>query len=124
MDVTLFLAQDYNEVIRQASSGPGIGGGILAYLIYAVTLYVCANKLNEENPWFAFIPFVNFWYFTKVAGREWWWALVLLVPCLGIIAMVYLWWSIFERRGKSPAMSLLMAIPCLNIIASIYVASD
>ncbi|MFZ4508552.1 MAG: DUF5684 domain-containing protein [Fimbriimonas sp.] len=112
------------EAIEWTTTPMGQGVSLFTYLVFAITLMVCANKLGMENSWFAFVPFLNLWYATQIADVDWWWALVVFVPCVGFFVGIWLMWSIFERRNKNPLMSLLMIFPCLNILAAIYVCAD
>lgn len=100
------------------------GAGLIAYLYFAFALFTIANKTNTANAWLAFIPFGNIYIMTKIAGKEWWWALIVIfagiIPVIGSLisfgAMVYLILNITKVRNKPTWVAILSVIPVLNII--------
>ena len=113
--------------LMQADPGgtdPGIliVAEIVYFLIFAVLQFLIARKLGEDNPWFAFLPFLNIWLMVEMAGVDWWYILLLFLPGINILVYAYLWWEIADAAGKPPAVGLLCWIPCINIFGMAYLA--
>jgi hypothetical protein len=87
---------------------------IAAYVFVAYCLQAIAKKFNIENDWFAYVPFLNFWLMVKIAGRDVVWFILLLIPCVNIIALIIIYMDIAEKCGKTRAYGLLMLIPIVN----------
>ncbi|MDA3856526.1 MAG: hypothetical protein PF569_09805 [Candidatus Woesearchaeota archaeon] len=102
----------------------------IAYVISALALMKIAQRTKTENAWLAWIPIANIFLMVNIAQKEWWYALIILfigfIPFLGAFAslglVVYIWWLITERLGKSGALSLLMIIPIINLGFMLYLA--
>lgn len=89
-----------------------------AYLFYAIALFVLAIKSGYDSPWHAFIPIMNLWMLTEMAGLPLWWVLLLLVPYLDIAVAGWVFMNIFDRNGQPKFMGLLMLLPFVNVIAA------
>lgn len=101
-----------------------VTGGLVAYLVYAASMFVCAQKLREDAPFLALIPIVNGWYLTKLAQKSILWFILLLIPCVNIIAFAVLWGAVAERRGKAPLLGWLTAVPCIGLVTAFLIAAD
>ena len=95
---------------------------LIVYVLLAFPLYVIATKTGTENPWMAFVPILNAYLMVMIAGLEWWYLLLFLIPCVNLFVSIYVWWQICEARDKPGVLSLLMLIPCLNVALPFYVA--
>jgi signal peptidase I len=96
--------------------------GVAAYVILALPLYVMGTKTNAKNPWFAFVPILNAFLFVEIAGKEWWWVLLLCVPCINIIVAIYLWMVVAEAMNKPSWVGILMIVPGLGLLVPYYLA--
>lgn len=125
-----------------------VGGGILAFiiglgiiaLVFALALYIfvalalmtIAKKTKTENAWMAWIPILNFYLITQIAGVSGWWTLAILfpiVPWLGQLALtivsIWMFWRIAEKIKFPGWTSFLMLIPIVNLIVlGIYAWHD
>jgi len=93
------------------------GIGVLAiYLYIAFCLMKIAQKVGLQNGWWGFIPILNLFLMVQIAGKDWWWALLIFVPLVNIVIMVILWMAIAERRHKPNWYGILMIVPIANLI--------
>jgi hypothetical protein len=88
---------------------------IAIYVFIAWCLQTIAKRFNIENDWFAYVPILNMWLMTKIAEREVLWFILLLIPCVNIIAMIIIWMDIAEKCGKERWFGILMIIPLVNL---------
>ncbi len=140
------LPQDIRKQIDYLSQAEGIAvipASVLAmisgfaifvilagYIYFSLCLYFIAKKTDVPNPWIAWIPLVNLWTFVSAAGKQWWWAAVVvgmfvltIVPVAGLIfylagigVTIHLWMLITENLGKNKWLGLLMLVPIANLI--------
>lgn len=92
------------------------------YLYFSLCFFLMAKKLDIPAPWLAFIPIVQIWTFVAVAGKPWWWILLLFIPIVGAILGIYLWMCISENMGKNKWLGLLILVPIINFILPGYLA--
>jgi hypothetical protein len=59
--------------------------------------------------WAAIIPFYNMYVVTEIAGRDIIWFILLLVPCVNIVAAVLIWMDLAKNFGKDPIWGLGLA---------------
>lgn len=76
------------------SSGlAGAGFLIVIYIafiaIYLVAMWKLFTKMGQPG-WVGIIPILNAYGIYKLAGREWWWVILLFIPCINIIALWFL----------------------------------
>lgn len=98
------------------------GFAVAMYLLFAYPLFVMGNKTGSNNSWFAFVPILNFVLLCEIAGKEWWWVLLLLIPCVNIIISVILWMGAAEAMEKPSWLGVLMLIPGVNLFVPFYLA--
>ncbi len=92
------------------------------YVTQAIALMTIANKTSTENSWMAWIPILNMLLLLNIAGLDWWYLLLMCVPCVGILVFIYAWWRVCEERGKPGALGILMIVPVVNWFLPLYVA--
>ena len=97
-------------------SGLSIALYLCIYLYFAYTMMVIANKTKTPNSWMAWVPILNLFLMVKVAGKSYWWILLLLIPIVNAVVAVYLWMEISRRRGFSSYLGLLLLIPILGTL--------
>jgi hypothetical protein len=95
--------------------------GLLFYVYAALTLMFTAKKLNDSQPWLAWIPVANFVLMARLAKMHWWPVLLLiafLIPILNFVAIIVftvfmvIWqWKICEARNRPGWWVLLQFIP-------------
>lgn len=95
---------------------------LVLYLYFAFTQFKIAQKVNHNAPWWAFIPIVNLFQQIQMAGKEWYWFILYLVPVVNIFAIAIIWMNIAQRCQKSSTWGILAILPILNFIAWGYLA--
>ncbi len=109
----------------------GAQGGILgmmwliwigAYLFYSFCQYRIAVKANHQSPWQAWIPIVQTFQLINIAGKEWWWFLLFLIPIVNIFAIAVVWMECSKAIGQPSFWGILMLVPFINFVALLYLA--
>ncbi len=96
---------------------------VLAIYVYAsYALYVIAKKTATANPWLAWIPVANVFLMLKIAGKAYWWFLLLLIPLVNIVVGIYIWMRVAAARSHPSWVGLLMILPFVNLIVLGYIA--
>lgn len=103
-------------------SGLGFVVWLALYIYIAYALQTMAKKTNTPNEWFAWIPLLNIFLLIKIAGKSYWWFLLLLIPLVNIVIAVYLWMKVAERCKKPGWVGLLIIIPVVNLFIPGYIA--
>lgn len=118
---------------------PGLPGGIpmtvpepgpismavslIVYLLFSAMLFLIAKKTNTDMPWMAFIPIAQVFLMVRIAGKPWWWFLVIIfVPLVNIVLYFLVSLGIAQARGKGTLWGVLLFFPCTTPIALIYLA--
>lgn len=114
----------FHPVLAQQNSGGGPNFIVLIviYLLATVPIYQIAQRLNQDNAWFAFVPILNLFLMASMAGKEWWWVLLMLIPLINIIILIILWMAIAENLGHPSWLGILMIIPLVNLALMYYLA--
>lgn len=60
--------------------------------------------------WASIIPIYNIFVLVDIAGKPWWWVVLLLIPIVNIIALIIVSIALAERFGKGPLYGLGIAI--------------
>lgn len=105
-------AQEYSGGGEGIVAAIGAAGSLF---VLAVTLVVIASlwkvftKAGEPG-WAAIVPIYNVIVLAKIAGKEWWWGLLVLLPCVGIIISVILSIAVGEKFGKGTGFGIGLAL--------------
>lgn len=98
---------------------------VLAVYIYtSLALMTIAKRTKTEYAWMAWIPILNLYLMSRIAGIHWWTVLVVIfagwIPLIGQLAaaaiIVWWWWMIAEKRKYPGFFGILMLIPIVNFI--------
>ncbi len=97
---------------------------VAAFYVYgALALMTIAKRTKTPNAWFAWIPVLNLYLITQIAGVPWWtlFAFVLgVIPIIGTLLVigvsVWWFWKVAEARGKPGWWGILMLVPVVNLI--------
>ncbi len=107
------LAQ--NAVLAQETSDAATAGGlgvlVIVYLallvVYLVAWWKLFTKMGQPG-WVGIVPILNVYGIYKLAGREWWWILLLFVPCINLVALWFLASDTSKLFGKELGWTLLL----------------
>lgn len=116
MDTSYYVDTYYGY---NAASAQGIVGGmfvmmiILCILSFAISIFmiICLWKIFEKlgKPgWASLIPFYNVYVMCEIAGKEWWYILLSLIPIVNIYAMFVLYDGIAKKFGKTTGFTIGM----------------
>lgn len=92
---------------------PSEGGGIIAalfggafflvflliFVIVAAGMWKMFEKAGEPG-WAALVPIYNLVVLVKIAGKEAWWVVLMLLPCVNFVAAVMICIDIARKFGK------------------------
>lgn len=96
---------------------------VVIYIVMALALMTIAKKLGrEDKAMWAWIPILNLLLLAELAEQPIWMGLLCLIPYVGSVIAIFLFWKVCERRGKPGWMSLLMLIPCVGMFVPLYIA--
>ena len=89
-------------------------GGVFFIIILVVLLVVVAGmwKVFEkagEPGWASLVPIYNFFVLVKIAGREAWWAILLLLPCVNFVALPMVCIDVARKFGKDTLYGIGLA---------------
>ncbi|HOP08122.1 MAG TPA: DUF5684 domain-containing protein [candidate division Zixibacteria bacterium] len=88
------------------------------YLYFAFTQYKIAQKVGcKEKAWWSFVPVLQWVLMVEMAGKEWWWLVLTLIPIINIAAYAIIWMEIARAAGYSNVWGLLVLVPFLNLVA-------
>ena len=112
MNLNMFLVAD-----------PGISqliGGLVIYLYFGFVTMTLASRMGVARPWFAWIPLLNLYLMTKMAGLEWWWMLGFFVPFANFFVAAYIWSEIGKKFNKPWWLGALVIVPIVGWLVPGY----
>lgn len=117
----------WEALLAGLTGGALVGFAIIilaAYIYSSLALMRIAQRTNTEYAWMAWIPLLNLYLMSRIAGIHWWTVLAVIfagwIPfigqlvALGIIA--WWWWNISEKRNYPGYFGILMLIPIVNLV--------
>ncbi len=113
MSLVSTLAQtDVTVYTVEPTSGSGLlGSGLFLFLYLAViallvvSMWKIFEKAGEEG-WKAIVPFYNSYTLFRIAGRNGWGFLLMLVPIVNVVVAVMLSLDLAKHFGKSSAFGV------------------
>jgi hypothetical protein len=103
------------QTLAQSDSSSGAGLGVLLFIylaffvIYLVAMWKLFTKMGQPG-WIGIIPLLNAYGIYKLAGRDWWWVILLLIPCINIVAAWFLAADTAKLFGKELGWAILLFI--------------
>lgn len=82
--------------------------GLALAVVTIAGLWKIFEKAGRPG-WAAIIPFYNMYIVTEIAGRDILWFILLLVPCVNIVAAIMIWMDVAKNFGKDPIWGLGLA---------------
>jgi hypothetical protein len=73
--------------------------GLLLAVIVIAGMWKVFEKAGEPG-WAALIPIYNLLVLVKISGKEMWWIVLLLLPCINFVALVMIGIEIARKFGK------------------------
>lgn len=68
---------------------------IVSYVIYSLLLGRIFKKAGVEQ-WIAWVPFYNFWKTLELGGQQGFWAVLLVIPFVNIVASIFLYIAMYN----------------------------
>ncbi len=106
------------EIVNLVMGGGAFSSifGLAMYVYFGYCFYMMAKKQNRENGWWGFVPILNIFLMLQIAGKDWWWIFLLMIPLANIVFFVLLWMAIAEKMNKPGWYGILMIVPFANLI--------
>ncbi|WP_183361332.1 DUF5684 domain-containing protein [Geomonas limicola] len=96
---------------------------LVAFWLYpAICFYLLARKTKTEPAWLAWIPIANLYVCCKMARMSGWWFLLCLIPYVGVIFILIIFYRIPLSLGISNSSRILSVLPFINYIYFGYLA--
>jgi F0F1-type ATP synthase assembly protein I len=122
----------YNVDMSNAAASAVLGGLMLFLAITLIITYIVVSLLLSRifrkagvEGWKAWVPIYNTWITYELGGQKGWWALIMLVPVVNLVASVFLYIAMYEiglKFGKDGSF-VLWAI-FLPIVWYVWLAFD
>ena len=94
------------SLLAQESSSGGAAGGLVGLVLYIgfivlilASMWKIFAKMTQPG-WYGIIPIFNYCVIAKQSGKDWWWGLLPLLPCIGIIFLIILLNELSNLFGK------------------------
>lgn len=89
--------------VEQVAMSSGMNGMviliyIIIYALMGYSLYIIAKKTNEQYPWMAWVPVLNFVLIIRMAKMSLWWILGMFVPIFNIYVIVKVYHNGISKR--------------------------
>lgn len=90
---------------------------ILAYVYFGYAQYRIAQKVGHKQPWWAWVPILNFFQVIQMAGKQWYWFLFCLIPFVNIVCVAMLWMEVAKACRKDAVWGILTLFPVMNFVS-------
>lgn len=104
------------------SAGPAFGVGTILFfvaiwLVCIIGIWKVYTKAGKPG-WAAIIPIYNIIVLLEIIGKPVWWFLLLLVPCVNIVFLVWMYNLLAKSFGKSEGFTvgLILLNPIFMLI--------
>ncbi|HOT02031.1 MAG TPA: DUF5684 domain-containing protein [Acidobacteriota bacterium] len=94
----------------------GAGFGCVFFVIYAALIVLIIASLWKifvkagKPGWAAIVPIYNIIVLLEIVGRPLWWIVLLLIPCVNIVAAIMLTLDLAKSFGKEIGFAIGMII--------------
>ena len=106
MQTALVLAQQNSN-----SDGELIWSVVyLAFLVLVIAGFWKTFSKAGEPGWAAIIPIFNTYIMLKIAGRPWWWLVLLIIPIVSLVVWVVASVDIAKSFGKGTGFGIGLAL--------------
>ena len=86
-DINMYTSPEQVMELYRQMAPFYIGTGIVSYILSGIALMKIFEKA-DVTAWYAWIPFLNIYWITKIATGNGWLFLLVLIPCVG--SLIYL----------------------------------
>jgi len=91
------------------------GGFIIVAVYLAIIVLVVVGfwkvftKAGQPG-WAAIVPIFNIYILLKIAGRPWWWIILLFIPVVGLVIAIIVALDVAKSFGKSALFGVGLAL--------------
>jgi hypothetical protein len=99
--------------------------GICVMVLEIVALWFIFEKAGEPG-WAAIIPIYNYLIAIKIAGKPWWWLLLMLIPIANLVFYIIILDGLAKSFGKTSGFTVglfflrFIFIPILGFGKAVY----
>jgi hypothetical protein len=92
--------------------GMGSANGIVMLLLAIVMIVACCKVFEKAGVawWKALIPIYSWFVMVIIAGKPWWWGLLILIPIVNIVIYFMINIALAKRFGQGVAFGLGLAL--------------
>jgi hypothetical protein len=92
--------------------GMGSGNGIVMLLLAIVMIVACCKVFEKagEAWWKALIPVYSWFVMVIIAGKPWWWGLLIFVPIVNVVIYFMINIALAKRFGQGVVFGLGLAL--------------
>jgi hypothetical protein len=108
----ILASSDNNGMYGMFSTGFSLWGGLIGYVIGGLCLMGMFKKAGKPQ-WAAFVPIYNWIVLLEIIGRPVWWVILLIIPCVSIVAWIILALDIAKSYGQSQGFGVAMGVGIL-----------
>ncbi|HUP50344.1 MAG TPA: DUF5684 domain-containing protein [Thermoanaerobaculia bacterium] len=99
------------------TSEPAVGGPaatvmtiiwVAVFVLMIVAMWKVFEKAGEPG-WAAIIPIYNIYVMLKIAGKPWWWLVLMLIPFVNIVVFIMMYVAFAQAFGKGVGFGLGLA---------------
>lgn len=97
--------------MQELPPGAEAAGAVIMIVYLAILILVIAglwktfSKAGEPG-WAAIVPIYNLYILCKIAGKPWWWLILLCIPLVGIVVALVVCLSLAKNFGKGPGFAI------------------
>ena len=108
------VESSYSYSAHGQAPGPMFWVFSLAFAILMIAaLWKIFSKAGQPG-WAAIIPIVNTYFTIKIAGRPWWWLILMLIPFVNFIVWIMLCIDLAKSFGKGAGFGIgLLLLPII-----------
>ncbi len=113
----------FQETSSSGGSGAVFAVGVVVWIaflaIYIVSLWKIFSKMGQPG-WSGIIPILNYVVIARLSGKAWWYGLLPIVPCIGVIFVIILLFDLSKLFGHGGGFTVglvLLPIIFLPILA-------
>lgn len=92
-------------LLAQSSTAQDAAGGVVVFIWLAVILLMIIGMWKVftkagQPGWVSIIPIVNIYFLCKIAGKPWWWIILMFIPIVNIIVGILLPVAVAKSFGQ------------------------
>jgi hypothetical protein len=107
--MNLVLASSDNGMFGYFFSGSSVFGGLIGYVVGGLCMMGMFKKAGKPQ-WAAFVPIYNLIVLLEIIGRPVWWVILLIIPCVQIIAWIILALDVAKSYGQTQGFGIALGV--------------